>query len=192
MWRATKGRRRGSWVSTPGFLLLWGWLGTGYEMANGQRPSCHHPVLTRVRFRLWGVDWLGHYWFFNGNMSSSALWHPFNWLVPHGCKILSSGISRAEVPGFTNYQRGQEEVRVPNVNVREEWAIHQQSLAKRLLSRVHEVAPKYQMRCPKLSIRVHKNLWPKHEVEISHVHDPDVRLESFPFYDKLKRKPINT
>ena len=77
-------------------------------------------------------------------MNSPALGHSFSRLVPYGCEILSSGISRAEVPSFTNCQGGREEVCMPDIDVREEGAIHQQRLAERLPGSVHGVTPEYQ------------------------------------------------
>ena len=82
----------------------------------------------------------------------------FGRVVSHKCKILSSSIFGVEVSGFTNCQRGREEIGVPNVNVWNEWAIHQQSLAERLLGKVYGVAAEYQVGCLELSVCVHKDL----------------------------------
>ena len=71
-------------------------------------------------------------------------------------------------------------------------AIHQQSLAKQLLGNVHRVAAKYQVGRPELFIYVHKDLQPKYEVKISHMHDPNVRFKSFPFCNKSKIGLVST
>ena len=71
-------------------------------------------------------------------------------------------------------------------------AIHQQSLAKRLPGNVHRVAAKYQVGRSELFIYVHKDLQPKYEVKISHVHDPNVRFKSFPFCNKSKIGLVST
>ena len=43
--RTARGRRRrGSWISALGFLLLRGWPGSRHKTADRHRPSCHHIV----------------------------------------------------------------------------------------------------------------------------------------------------
>ena len=42
-----------------------------------------------------------------------------------------------------------------------------------------------------LSVKMHEYLWPKHKIEISHVHDSKVRFKSFTFCTKTTWKPIS-
>ena len=147
-------------------------MGLSRRVSTNQKPVDDHcfsfyHLSTWTDLCILGINWLGSCWLgylhqgfklSNGCVISTALRHTFGRVVSHRCKILSSSIFRVEVSGFTNCQRGREEIGVPNINVWKEWAIHQQSLAERLLGRIHRVAVEYQVGCSELSICVHKDL----------------------------------
>lgn len=56
-----RSRRRGIQILAPRFLLLRGWSGVGYKVANSHRLSSDHLV-TRVKFGSQGVNSFNLYW----------------------------------------------------------------------------------------------------------------------------------
>ena len=63
-------------------------------------------------------------------------------------------------------------------------AIYQQRLAECLLGSVYLINAENQVGCSKLPIHVHKNLWPKDEVEISYMYNSEILLKPSSFCNK--------
>ena len=84
----------------------------------------------------------------------------FGQFVPHGRKFVRTSIPWAEVTGFSYSDAGREEVRVPNVYVREEWTVYKEGLAERLPSGVYQVYAENEMGSTKLPIPVNEDFRP--------------------------------
>ena len=66
----------------------------------------------------------------------------------------------------------------------EQRAIYQQCLAECLPGRVYRINVENQVGCLELPVRVHKNLRPKDEVEISHMYNLEIWLKPSSFCNK--------
>ena len=84
----------------------------------------------------------------------------FGRFVLYRRKFIRTGIPRAEVMGFSYNDAGGEEVRMPNIYIRKEWAIYKEGLAERLLSGVYRVYVEDEVRSTKLPIPVNEDLRP--------------------------------
>ena len=73
---------------------------------------------------------------------------------------------------------------MPDVYVWEQRDIYQQRLAECLPGRVYRINTENQVGCLELPIRVHKNLWPKDVVEISHMYNSEIWLKPSFFINK--------
>ena len=47
------------------------------------------------------------------------------------------------------------------------------------------------MGCLELPVKINKDIWLEHKIQISHVHKSDVRLKPFALYVKIRQKLVN-
>ena len=145
------------------------------EVANGQSSSGHHVFRSGVgprrvtglrgflRSYLNRIHRFGLYGFtLNGLVSAfpKKLGCYFGRFVPYGRKFVRTGIPWAEVTGFPYNDAGGEEVRVPNIYVREEWAIYKERLVERLPSGVYRVYTENKVGSTKLPVPVNEDFRP--------------------------------
>ena len=156
-------------------LLLNGLACTRDEMADSQSPSSHHVFRSGVGpGRVTGLhgflrDYLnqiyrfGLYGFVLNGLVSTFPEMPgcyFGQFVPYGRKFIRTGIPWAEITGFPYSDVRGEEVRVPNIYVREEWAIYKEGLAERLPSGVYRVYAENEVGNTKLPVLVNEDFSP--------------------------------
>ena len=170
-------------------LLLNGLACTRDETADGQSPSSHHVFrsgvsprrVTGLRSFLRGylnrIHRFGLYGFALNGLVSTFLEMPgcyFGRFVPYRRKFIQTGVSQADVSGFTYGKIGWKKVRVWNIYVGEERTVNNKGLVEGLPSGVHRIYTEDKVRCTELPVSVHKNFGPEHKVQVSNVNHSDV------------------